>query len=207
MTYPNDLKLLLIDDDEVDRMRIRRFLIAGAKVPFALEEAFTASDGLEKLHARSFDCVLLDFRLPDKDGMQVLQKMGASLDDPPPTILQTVVDDEALGSEAIAAGAQDYLVKGQFDARLLMRTIRYAIQRHSLLREKDRLVRELEEAAANIKQLAGMLPICSHCKKIRDDEGYWSIVEEYITARSEVTFSHGICPDCAAALYPDVDLS
>ena len=62
------------------------------------------------------------------------------------------------------------------------------------------------EAEKKVKILSGLLPICSHCKKIRDDKGYWNQLESYITHHSEVQFSHGICEDCAKELYPDLDL-
>jgi PAS domain S-box-containing protein len=64
--------------------------------------------------------------------------------------------------------------------------------------------RDLEEALATIKTLRGLLPICSHCKKIRDDHGYWQGVEEYVMAHSSAAFSHGICPDCASRYYGDL---
>ncbi|MGO9569112.1 MAG: response regulator, partial [Desulfomonilaceae bacterium] len=54
-----------------------------------------------------------------------------------------------------------------------------------------------------VKQLSGFLPICASCKKIRDDQGYWRQVEEYIREHSEAEFSHSICPECAKRLYPD----
>lgn len=63
--------------------------------------------------------------------------------------------------------------------------------------------RKLEEAIANIKQLSGMLPICASCKKIRNDSGYWEILESYLKEHSDVMFSHSICPDCAMELYPE----
>lgn len=62
---------------------------------------------------------------------------------------------------------------------------------------------ELETAALEIRRLQGILPICSGCKKIRDDAGYWHQVEIYIRDRSDVQFSHGICPQCAEILYPE----
>jgi hypothetical protein len=68
------------------------------------------------------------------------------------------------------------------------------------------LIRELRQALANVKQLTGLLPICSHCKKIRDDKGYWNQIEVYIDQHSEARFSHGICQDCAKKYYPDYDL-
>ncbi len=61
----------------------------------------------------------------------------------------------------------------------------------------------LQEALKNVKTLSGLLPICANCKKIRDDEGYWQDVAVYIRDHSEADFSHGICPECAKALYPE----
>lgn len=61
---------------------------------------------------------------------------------------------------------------------------------------------ELSTALSRVKQLSGLLPICASCKKIRDDKGYWNQLEHYFSQRSEVGFSHGICPDCATSLYP-----
>jgi hypothetical protein len=57
-------------------------------------------------------------------------------------------------------------------------------------------VRELEEALANIKVLRGLIPICSYCKKVRDDQNYWQQVEQYIESHAEVEFSHSVCPEC-----------
>ncbi|NTV74800.1 MAG: hypothetical protein HGA66_11400, partial [Holophaga sp.] len=62
---------------------------------------------------------------------------------------------------------------------------------------------ELSEALGNVKQLSGLLPICAHCKKIRDDQGYWNQLEQYLSKHAEVGFSHGICPDCASELFGD----
>jgi len=70
-------------------------------------------------------------------------------------------------------------------------------------KERDVLVRQLQDALANIKTLHGLLPICSSCKKIRDDHGYWNQVETYIGAHSDVEFTHGLCPECIEKLYPD----
>ena len=70
--------------------------------------------------------------------------------------------------------------------------------------ERERLIQELTNALATVKKLSGLLPICSSCKKIRDDKGYWKRIEEYIRDHSEADFSHGICPECARRLYPDL---
>ena len=68
--------------------------------------------------------------------------------------------------------------------------------------EREQLLRAYKDALANIKTLKGLMPICSSCKKIRDDAGYWKQIEVYIRDHSEAQFSHGICPECAAKLYP-----
>lgn len=73
--------------------------------------------------------------------------------------------------------------------------------------ELTRQKKELQEAADNVKTLSGLIPICSSCKKIRDDKGYWDQLESYISKYSEAEFTHGLCPDCARNLYPDIDLS
>ena len=65
----------------------------------------------------------------------------------------------------------------------------------------------MRESLKKVKQLSGYLPICASCKKIRDDEGYWNQIEWYIREHSEVEFSHGMCPDCAKKLYPDMKFS
>jgi PAS domain S-box-containing protein len=68
--------------------------------------------------------------------------------------------------------------------------------------ERERLIKELQEALSKVKLLGGLLPICANCKKIRDDKGYWQQIEAYIRKHSEAEFSHGICPECARKLYP-----
>jgi len=69
--------------------------------------------------------------------------------------------------------------------------------------EKEKLISQLREALSNVKLLSGMLPICSNCKKIRDDKGYWNRIETYIRDHSEAEFSHSICPQCLESLYPE----
>ena len=71
--------------------------------------------------------------------------------------------------------------------------------------ERERLLAELQAALDEVQQLSGFIPICASCKNIRDDEGYWNKIENYISEHSDAQFSHGICPDCAQRLYPGID--
>jgi transcriptional regulator with PAS, ATPase and Fis domain len=74
------------------------------------------------------------------------------------------------------------------------------------LAELEKKNTELQEALANIKTLSAMLPICAYCKKIRDDKGYWSQVEEYISKHTDTLFSHGICPECLKKVYAEMEM-
>jgi len=76
--------------------------------------------------------------------------------------------------------------------------------RRQLEEEREKLIFELQDALAKVKTLSGMLPICSSCKKIRDDKGYWNQIESYISENSEVLFSHSLCPDCAEKMLEEI---
>lgn len=78
-------------------------------------------------------------------------------------------------------------------------------ERKKAEREREKLVKELQDALAKVKQLSGMLPICASCKKIRDDKGYWNQIEVYIRDHSEAEFTHGLCPECAKKAYKELD--
>lgn len=79
-------------------------------------------------------------------------------------------------------------------------------QRQRSEAERKKLIRELQETLDRVKTLSGLIPICSICKNIRDDEGYWNKIEAYVQRYSEAEFSHSICPDCAKEHYPDLDI-
>lgn len=74
--------------------------------------------------------------------------------------------------------------------------------RKNLEKERESIINELQKALSDVKALSGLLPICSNCKKIRDDKGYWNQIEVYISEHSEADFSHSLCPDCVNKLYP-----
>ena len=91
----------------------------------------------------------------------------------------------------------DYITKPFHEAEIMARiTAHITLRRMSVALEK-----ELDE----IKQLKDILPICSYCKKIRDDEGYWKQVEEYISTHTDTRFSHGICPECLKRVWEEMD--
>ena len=92
----------------------------------------------------------------------------------------------------------------RIDAAMLERSIRYAVERNRIERQLANTVNELEDALNKINTLSGLLPICSHCKSIRDDGGYWNRLETYIANHSDAEFSHSLCPNCLKQYYPDM---
>ncbi len=76
--------------------------------------------------------------------------------------------------------------------------------RRQLEDERERLIGELRSALQNVKTLRGLLPVCASCKRIRDDDGYWEQVDDYVSNHTFAQVSHGICPDCLRTLYPDM---
>ena len=200
----DSLCILIVDDDEIDRVHIKRLLERNRDIQITLDEAVCAADGLKLAEYISYDCILLDYKLPDADAISFLKKFSELGKEVPPVILQTTMKDGPQAIECIALGAQDYLVKGEFDAQILLRSIKYAIERDSLLKDKLKAEHALAMAQQRIESLEKFLPICSNCKKIRDERGDWWGLERYITEHSDTQFSHSVCPDCLHALYPDM---
>ena len=143
---------------------------------------------------------ILDWMMPGLDGLQVCRLVRACPTVEPPYILlltaRTERDDIVTGLES---GADDYLTK-PFDRNELRARLQAGRRIVDLQQKLTARVRELEEALSRVRQLQGLLPICCYCKKIRTDQNYWQQVESYLSAHSEVRFSHGICPECYATV-------
>lgn len=77
-------------------------------------------------------------------------------------------------------------------------------ERRLVEKDRERLIREFQDALSNTKTLSGLIPICASCKKVRDDKGYWNQIEAYFRNHFEIEFSHGLCPECAKTYYDDL---
>ncbi|MGL5488733.1 MAG: putative bifunctional diguanylate cyclase/phosphodiesterase, partial [Shewanella sp.] len=141
------MDLLLIDDDEVDRTAIIRAL-RQSKLAFNVVEANCAFDGLNLALQRHFDGILLDYLLPDANGLEVLIKLNSMTQEQTVVVMLSRYEDEKLAQRCIELGAQDFLLKDEVNSRILCRSIRYAKQRASMalaLRNSHEKLKELAE--------------------------------------------------------------
>ena len=109
-------------------------------------------------------------------------------------------ESAAINLPQVCAGMATHIATLALLAELVHRV---TIQKRELLIQKLALADALDEARHSIKILRGLLPICAGCKSIREDNGYWKRIEDYLQVHSELEFSHGICPDCVEKLYPE----
>jgi PleD family two-component response regulator len=170
--------------------------------------------------------ILQDLIMPGIDGLDMVAEYRRSprLRDIPIIVLSSR-EDPIVKSQAFTNGANDYLVKNpdpiELIARIRMHSRAYIDRRErddayralresqqQLLESNARLLalnQELQDALARVKQLSGLLPICSYCKRIRSDQNYWEQVDRYIAAHSEAQFTHGICPECFDTALSEID--
>ena len=128
MADSNGLRVLLVEDSEFDARLILEQLRAAASGEYGTRHVVRLEDAREELALEATDCVLLDLGLPDASGLQALETILASYSDVPVVVL-SASDESVMGADAVQAGAQDYLTKGDIDGRQLWRAIRYATER------------------------------------------------------------------------------
>lgn len=154
---PEGQRLLLVEDDDGDALLVDELLAEAGGVP-EIVRAKTMAEGLAKLADGDFACILLDLGLPDGDGLDVVRRF-LDMGDDVAVVCFTGLDDEHRGAEAVAAGAQDYLVKGKVDGQLLQRSIRYAIERLRADKQARQLYASQLRAAENARLERGLLPL------------------------------------------------
>ena len=125
------MRILVVEDSPADFRLIREILMDVSNVRFELTHVTMLADALERLREEKFDAVLLDMSLPDSHGIDTFVDLNTEAPDVPVVIL-TGFNDEAFAIRAVQKGAQDYLVKGQVNGNLLMRSLRYAIERKGM---------------------------------------------------------------------------
>jgi phosphoserine phosphatase RsbU/P len=188
------MRILIAEDDAVSRRILKETLANWGY------EVIVTRDGKEAWHALNQEdapsLAILDIMMPGMDGLEICRKARESASSTPPyLILLSALAGKANVVKGIQAGANDYLTK-PFDRDELRVRVGVGAQMLALQKTLAERVKELEEALSQVKQLQGILPMCSYCRKVRDDQNYWQKVDTYISAHTDVLFSHGICPEC-----------
>lgn len=172
-------------------------------------KATLVGDGLQAWHylraAAHPTLAILDWMMPELDGPEVCRRVRAEL--PLANMYLLLVTARDGQSDVIAglnAGADDYVIK-PFDHDELRARVAVGVRVLTLQLKLAERVAELQAALSNVKQLSGLLPICSYCKRIRGDDQYWQQVEGYIAEHSQAEFSHGICPPCYQKVLTELD--
>jgi phosphoserine phosphatase RsbU/P len=148
---------------------------------------------------------ILDWMMPGVDGLTLCSRIRQSPDcSHMYVILLTSRDSSADIVVGLEAGADEYLVK-PFDPNELRARVHTGVRVLHLQQRLVQKIEALEEALANVKQLRGLLPMCSYCKSIRNDGDYWQQLETYIGDHSDAEFSHGICPTCLERVQKEFD--
>ncbi len=200
---PRTIHVLVLEDNPDDQELLRRTLGKVTSVIFDVEIVSQLSHAIAMLAVRRFDAVLVDLTLPDSRDIDTIRNLHLKAPEIP-LIALTGQDDTGTELAALAIGAQDYLVKGHDDERSLTRAIRHAMERKRLENAQALLTNQLKKALAEVRTLTGLLPVCAHCKRVRDDTGYWEQIDLYIRNHTEAEVSHGICPYCTETLYGDL---
>jgi len=188
------MRILIAEDDLVSRKMLEATLTRWGY------EVLVTCDGHSALQALTGPdgprVAILDWMMPSLDGVDVCRKVReGSVAQPPYVILLTAKGNKEDIVSGLEAGADDYIIK-PFDREELRARLQAGLRIITLQNQLAARVRELEEAIARIRTLQGLLPICSYCKRVRNDGDYWQQVESYISDHSDARFSHGICPDC-----------
>jgi CheY-like chemotaxis protein len=192
---------ILVVDDEVINIQLISSVLRGE---YDIQTALNGHDAIEQIEEQKPDLILMDVMMPDLTGFEVccIIKADERFADIP-VIFLTAFDTEEGQLQGLEVGGIDYLTKPINFALLKLR-----VRNHIALKERNDLVKEqrdllsrqkeeLEEALSRIRKLEGIIPICSYCKKIRDDQNNWHQLESYISDHSKALFSHGACPNCA----------
>lgn len=192
-------KILIVDDTPANIQLLYEVLQTDFDAYFALN----GSEALQKAESLRPDLILLDIMMPVMDGFEVCRHLKVKDQFKNiPIIFITALGQPEEESRGLKLGAADYITK-PFNPDLVLLRVRNHLE---LKNQRDMLEQrtiELENAMAEVKVLKGIIPICAHCKKIRDDQGYWQQLEIFIKEHSEAKFSHGLCPCCAEQLYPE----
>lgn len=198
----SNARVLVVEDEAIvcadiqDRLRSHGYDVVGS--------ADNGPEAIEMTATLKPDLVLMDIMLKGSMlGTEAASHIGSHLH--VPVIYLTANSNNEVFRTARDTRPSGFILK-PFDENALTAAIEIALHKHHWEREREDLISQLQTALAQVKTLAGMLPICANCKKIRDEHGHWNQLEEYIVQHSDASFTHGICPTCKVDFLASIGL-
>jgi phosphoserine phosphatase RsbU/P len=200
------MRILVAEDDPVTRKLLEATLGRLGWDVITAEDGTAAWRILETLEGKAApELLLLDWMMPGFDGIEICRKVRNT----PRLELMYIIlltsrsekEDLAMG---FIAGANDYITKPFHPVELESR-VRVGQRMVKLQTSLSGRIKQLEDALSEVKRLQGLLPICSYCKKVRNEANYWQQVESYLASHTEVQLTHGVCPDCYARMMNELD--
>ena len=200
------MRILVAEDDAVTR---RLLEVTLGRLGW---DVITAPDGdaawrvFETLKGKNApELAVLDWMMPGLEGIEICRRLRATPGfERMYVILLTSRGDKGDLAAGLAAGANDYIAK-PFDPVELEARVSVGERMVNLQTSLAARVAELEDALAHVRALQGLLPICSYCKKVRNEANYWEQVDSYLTSHSDVELTHGICPQCLETMMKQVE--
>jgi DNA-binding response OmpR family regulator len=195
------MKIVIADDDPLIRKLLEATLREWGHDVTAVSNGLEARSLLTRVEPPCL--AILDWNMPGLDGPDICRQVRERrVEDAVYLILLTSNASKEDIVAGLASGANDYVTK-PFDQGELYARIEVGVRVLELQQRLADRIEELSRANARVHQLQGLLPICSYCKSIRNDQNYWQRVEHYICAHADVRFSHGICPSCLKGLIKE----
>jgi PleD family two-component response regulator len=202
MTSADKESSILVVDDTPENLTTLRQILTDHQ--YVVRPAISGEVALRAVKAELPDLILLDIVMPQMDGYEVCNLLKSDEHKRHiPIIFISALDETVDKVKAFSLGAVDYITK-PFQVEEVLARVHTHISMSKLRRSLEEKNAQLQQALDELKTLRGIIPICSHCKNVRDDKGYWNQVEVYIRNHSEAEFSHSICPECVNQFYPEL---
>ena len=194
-------KILVVEDESIIAMDIAMSLESlGYEVTATVP---SGEQAIEKVAEDKPDLIFMDIVIKgEMDGIETAERIRSQFNIP--VVYLTAYADEKTLERAKITGPFGYIIKPFEDTDLRV-TVEIGLYKARLEAEREQLIVELKEALEKVKTLSGLLPICAWCKNIRNDEGYWQAVEQYVGEHTTAEFTHGICPDCIKKYYLELE--
>jgi DNA-binding NarL/FixJ family response regulator len=190
-----NLAILIIEGSDADCELIKHHLRRAPLTAGMIDTAGSLKAALDRLAHATYDVVLVNLTLGDSNGLEIIRRIVNAAPQAA-IIVISEGDSHTLARKSVRFGAQDHLEKQHLSPVMLYKSMRYAIERRTMLQEKEDVLNDLDTALERLGSLESILPFCVNCRKLRTPAGQWLDLEEYLSEHDQHGKSRLICPTC-----------